>query len=66
MFRTCLIHVSGTIASSPSSGNNNTNESRRAPLDYLLLGAVLDRVCLLLYLLVLASFFISFKAVLFW
>ncbi|XP_018016553.1 acetylcholine receptor subunit alpha-type acr-16 isoform X1 [Hyalella azteca] len=59
-------YPNGTIASSPSSGNNNTNESRRAPLDYLLLGAVVDRVCLLLYVLVLASFFISFKAVLFW
>ena len=60
-------YPNGNVPGTPSSGNNNTsNSSKRGPYDYLLLGAIIDRACLLLYVIVIVSNFINFSAVLFW
>lgn len=60
-------YPNGNVPGTPSSGNNNTtSSSRRAPYDYLLLGAIIDRACLLLYLIVLVGNLIAFSSVLFW
>ena len=57
----------GTVPGTPSSGNNNTSAppSRRAPYDFLLLGAIIDRACLVLYIIIIISNVISFNSVLF-
>lgn len=60
-------YPNGTVPGTPSSGNNNTSSSsRRAPYDYLLLGAIIDRACLVLYIIVLVGNLIAFSSVLFW
>uniref|UniRef100_A0A2P2I4Y1 Acetylcholine receptor subunit alpha-type acr-16-like n=2 Tax=Hirondellea gigas TaxID=1518452 RepID=A0A2P2I4Y1_9CRUS len=60
-------YPNGNVPGTPSSGNNNTQgSSRRAPYDYLLLGAIIDRVLLVLYIIIIMSNMVTYGSVIFW